>query len=276
MRAMRHVRIGLVVALSAIALAGPVAPAESADSVAARALKACERPILTSHMGSLPDGDGNTLPAYLGAVTRGAESIEMDVRRTRDAKFVMFHNPTVGSTTNGTGEIARMTLAQVQKLRTTRSHNRIPTLGETMAALAPHDIRLQIELKDAQLWPRGAIPRIIDMVRHYRLGKRVVIESDDARIVHRVHVHWPAIEDSWKSLRQPWSPRSAAEFTDGVVLNRQTHTWRNVHRLHRLGLKAYSPRIRDVWGWILVEKYHTDTVMTFDLKAYIEWCARQH
>lgn len=43
--------------------------------------------------------------------------METDVRMTRDGYLVMIHDATVDRTTNGSGKVADLTLAQVQSLR---------------------------------------------------------------------------------------------------------------------------------------------------------------
>jgi glycerophosphoryl diester phosphodiesterase len=50
------------------------------------------------------------------ALAAGATALELDVHATADGHLVCCHDPTVDRTTNGTGCIARMTLAEVKAL----------------------------------------------------------------------------------------------------------------------------------------------------------------
>ena len=72
-------------------------------------------PILLAHRGLVEHAPENTLPAFAAAIELGL-SIELDVYQTHDEHLVVIHDPTVDRTTNGTGEVAKMTLAEIRKL----------------------------------------------------------------------------------------------------------------------------------------------------------------
>jgi glycerophosphoryl diester phosphodiesterase len=50
------------------------------------------------------------------AIAAGADAIELDVHATADGHVVVCHDPTVDATTNGSGRIAAMTLAELRAL----------------------------------------------------------------------------------------------------------------------------------------------------------------
>jgi len=239
------------------------------------ALLRCQRPTLTSHQGARADGDGNTIPAYLGAVERGARSIEVDVRLTKDRRFVMFHNAYLNGTTTGRGYIINKTLAEIQKFRTARSHNWIPSLGQTLDRLKPFTVRLQLELKQPELWRRRDVTHVVRLVRAHHMAGRVTFYSLDVPTVRRIHATWPRLTDAWKSVYVNVDPAKAATFTDGVVLNYRSLTRTKVRAVHRKGLTAYSARLNGPSGWRKAVYAGTDTVLTTQLFAYETWCADQ-
>ena len=59
----------------------------------------------------------NTLYAYEYAWEMGADSVEIDIRETKDGELVIMHDGTVERTTNGKGNISDMTLAEVKALK---------------------------------------------------------------------------------------------------------------------------------------------------------------
>ena len=63
-------------------------------------------------------GSGRPPPSSrcVSAVAAGAPALELDVHGTRDGHVVVCHDPTVDRTTNGTGAIADLTLAEVKTL----------------------------------------------------------------------------------------------------------------------------------------------------------------
>ncbi|MDU0356216.1 glycerophosphodiester phosphodiesterase family protein [Paraglaciecola aquimarina] len=78
----------------------------------------------------------NSLPAIEYAIELGVDMVELDVRATKDGRFVILHDATVDRTTNGTGKIAELTYQQVQQLRLIEevtgevTEHQIPTLEQ--------------------------------------------------------------------------------------------------------------------------------------------------
>jgi len=72
--------------------------------------------VAISHRGEHLHHPENTMPAFEEAVRVGADYIEVDVRTSSDGKLVLMHDGTVDRTTNGHGEIAKMTFAEIRAL----------------------------------------------------------------------------------------------------------------------------------------------------------------
>ncbi|MDQ1436618.1 MAG: glycerophosphoryl diester phosphodiesterase [Acidimicrobiaceae bacterium] len=73
-------------------------------------------PLNYAHQGGAKEAPSSTLFAMRAALAAGADAIELDVHATRDGELVVCHDATVDATTDGTGRIADLTLAQVQAL----------------------------------------------------------------------------------------------------------------------------------------------------------------
>src|SRR5687768_14873397 len=74
-------------------------------------------PMLVAHRGGAGLKPENTLAAFLDAdALWQADMIELDVHATADGHCVVIHDPTVDRTTNGSGAVAAMTLAELQSL----------------------------------------------------------------------------------------------------------------------------------------------------------------
>lgn len=103
----------------------------------------CRTPQVSAHRGAggqlgviAPE---DTLSAYRAGIALGVEFVETDPRPTSDGVLVNIHDPDVDRTTDGTGLVADMTLAEVQALRIDAgelagdfSCERIPTLLEVL------------------------------------------------------------------------------------------------------------------------------------------------
>ncbi len=74
------------------------------------------RVIAYAHQGGAWEAPSSTLHAIGAAVAGGATGIELDVHATADRHLVVCHDSSVDRTTDGTGKIADLTLAEVRAL----------------------------------------------------------------------------------------------------------------------------------------------------------------
>src|SRR5512139_2954475 len=75
-----------------------------------------QRPLLIAHQGGDGIRPGDTMVAFEHAVQIGADVLEMDAHMTRDGKIVLMHDERVDRTTDGTGLIEDLTLAELKQL----------------------------------------------------------------------------------------------------------------------------------------------------------------
>ncbi|MFA5786159.1 MAG: glycerophosphodiester phosphodiesterase [Actinomycetota bacterium] len=69
-----------------------------------------------AHRGGANEAPENTIFAYQKALDAGADLLEMDIYETSDGELVVIHDSSVDRTTNGSGGISSLTLAQVKAL----------------------------------------------------------------------------------------------------------------------------------------------------------------
>ena len=74
------------------------------------------RPRVIAHRGASAVEPEHTLRAYRRAIEMGADGVECDVRLTRDGVLVCLHDRTVERTSNGSGVVSAMTLAELRRL----------------------------------------------------------------------------------------------------------------------------------------------------------------
>lgn len=79
----------------------------------------------------------NSLAAIDSAIRLKMDMVELDVWKTKDGELVLMHDPTVNRTTDGSGRIADMTLAELRQLRLKDkdgklTEHRVPTLEEAL------------------------------------------------------------------------------------------------------------------------------------------------
>ena len=131
-------------------------------------------PILLAHRGLVRHAPENTLPGFAAAIELGL-SIELDVYQTRDKHLVIIHDATVDRTTNGTGEVVNMTLAEIRKLDAGSwfdprfAGEKVPTLEEVFQLIRERQrTPLTIGLNMKVISP-GIEQNIVQLVEKYDL-----------------------------------------------------------------------------------------------------------
>ncbi|MFD0557620.1 glycerophosphodiester phosphodiesterase [Stackebrandtia endophytica] len=112
-------------------------------------------PMIVAHRGANVDLPEQSLAAYVKAIQLGADAIECDVRLTRDGHLVCHHDRTINRTSNGTGAISDLTLAELQKLNFAGKHHdgaeqhQIVTFRQVLELVdeAPRPVRILVETK---------------------------------------------------------------------------------------------------------------------------------
>jgi len=121
------------------------------DASPARALP--ELPRVIGHRGAAAVAPENTLASLRRAKELGAAWVEFDVKLTRDGAAVLIHDERLERTTDGRGEVARITLAELQKLDAGAWFNpsfageRVPTLAEALALCGELGLGINVEIK---------------------------------------------------------------------------------------------------------------------------------
>jgi glycerophosphoryl diester phosphodiesterase len=106
-------------------------------------------PTIVAHRGASSTHPENTLPSFAAALELGARVVELDARLTADGVPVVLHDPDVDRTTDGTGFVHELTVAQVAALEagTPAIPARVPTLAEALALLSGR-AAVAIEIKN--------------------------------------------------------------------------------------------------------------------------------
>jgi glycerophosphoryl diester phosphodiesterase len=143
--------------------------------------------LVIAHRGASGYAPENTLAAFKRALALGATFIETDLQLSRDARFVAIHDDTVNRTTNGTGKVHDLSLADLRRLDAGSwfgsefTGERIPTLDEILEFSKKHDVVFYLELKPGGSW--GGEHALIGALRESQEAARMVVISFDAGIL---------------------------------------------------------------------------------------------
>ena len=154
---------------------------------------------VAAHRGASASHPENTMEAFRAAIEMGVDQIETDVRITADGELVLIHDATVDRTTNGTGKVAQMTLAELQALDAGCKKDpaftgaKIPTFRDLLELVKDHPtMTLDIELKEypTEGWEEIAFSvcdKILALLEEYGYTDRCVINSFSGKLNEYVY-----------------------------------------------------------------------------------------
>ncbi|MEV6529767.1 glycerophosphodiester phosphodiesterase family protein [Streptomyces sp. NPDC051639] len=120
------------------------------------------------HRGVMGVEPENTLRSFIAAQNAGLDLIELDLHLSKDGALVVMHDADVDRTTDGSGPICEMTLAELRALDA-GCGERVPVFEEVLDAVrAP----LQAEIKDT-----AAARALADVMHRRDLVGRVEVSS---------------------------------------------------------------------------------------------------
>ncbi len=128
---------------------------------------------ICAHRGASDTHPENTLTAFREAIRLGAQMIEFDVALTKDGQLVLLHDRTLDRTTDGSGNVADHTLAELKQLDAGEWKDakfrgeRIPTLDEALNML-PTNIWLNVHLKGGAELAEKTTRKIIKHKRQHQ------------------------------------------------------------------------------------------------------------
>jgi glycerophosphoryl diester phosphodiesterase len=160
-------------------------------------------PLIIAHRGDSERRPENTLASLASALEQGAELVEFDVQLTRDGHVVVLHDPTVDRTTDGSGDVRTLPLADLRRLSAgypkrfgaAYAGERVPTLAEVLALLHGRG-RAMIEIKPDSVGEdalAGIEARTLADVRRAGMERDVALISFDRRALLRCREQAPDI-----------------------------------------------------------------------------------
>ncbi len=161
------------------------------------------RPLLMAHRGDAVHAPENTLAAFRLALDAGADLLETDLWITADDVLVCHHDRALDRTTDQSGAIPELILAQVKAARVTGSYcaaydpaaypdERIPTLEELLDVIPP-DVGLALELKDPRLGTPRYAAQLSGQIRARIEARTVMLLSFDAGLLWAARAAAPAV-----------------------------------------------------------------------------------
>lgn len=193
-----------------------------------------------AHRGGGDLSTENTVESIRAAIEAGATASEIDVQRTADGHYVIFHDNTLKRLCNDPRTIQELTLEEIKKLRITAPDGhqvRIATLEEILNT-AKDEINLYIELKGKSAGMQMAND-VYQMLVERNMVDQVRIISLNANLITQVEKTYPDVETEYLCYIAYGQLESME--VDAIGLEEELATTKRIDNLHDAGKKV------DVW-----------------------------
>jgi glycerophosphoryl diester phosphodiesterase len=156
------------------------------------------KPLILAHRGACSYAPENTMAAFQLAREQGADGIELDAKLSSDGLVVVIHDQTVDRTTDGTGNVGKMSLEELQHLDAGIQFapkfggERIPTLEQVFLELG-RNFLINVELT-SYASPGDNLPeKVSELVKKTGVDKNIFFSSFHPGILKRIRRLMPDI-----------------------------------------------------------------------------------
>ncbi|MGR4879775.1 glycerophosphodiester phosphodiesterase [Streptomyces sp. LARHCF249] len=186
------------------------------------------------HRGVMGVEPENTLRSYLRAQRSGMDVIALDVQLSKDGALVALHDPEVDRTTDGSGAVADLTLAELRGLDAGQGE-RVPVFEDVLDAVRTP---LQVSVRD-----RAAAGALAELLLNRDLTARVEVASFDEALLAEAARRVPGV----RTVLHAAAPRDGAGDVVGrataagaatVALDIRRLTLEAVEAVHAAGLRV--------------------------------------
>ena len=234
-RALGHrVALSFLVAAFVVGIAGLF-------TITADELTAAPDIAVVGHRGG-PDDTAveNSMEAVEQSITAGAGYVEMDIQRTRDGQYVVFHDENFSRFTHERRAVHEMTLAEIRELDLGEKSNgrfsnvRVPTLEELLERTRGR-IGIFLELKGRSADQQMADDAVAAVKRHDMLD-RVVVISLKYELITGIEERHPEVTSGFIYFLSFGD--TAHLVGDYLILEEDAATSDTITQIHEAGKRA--------------------------------------
>lgn len=209
-----------------------------------------KRVLVYGHRGASAYAPMNTIPAFELAVEQGADAVELDVHLSKDGELVIVHDFTVNKTTNGTGEVTEMTLAELKALDAGAwfapefAGTEIPTLDEVFEAVGKK-LFVNVEIKSLSPTGDGTEEAVAACIERHAMQERVIVSAFNPKVLKRFRPLMPSLP-----LGYLLSPDTMAGSTQVIVSPQSydaSHLYHEMITESRMAWAKEHGHIVNVW-----------------------------
>ncbi|PIC84829.1 glycerophosphodiester phosphodiesterase family protein [Sporosarcina sp. P1] len=217
-----------------------------------------------AHRGASGHYFENTMRAFLGAVQKGADGIELDVQQTSDGQLVVIHDNELARLAGIDQHIDQLTSKELQHIKIGKNSYRrmfghtIPVLFDVVSFCSEHNLALNVELKETVYGQVAALEQILHYVEPLstvhlssfdyetmRMVKELDSDMETALLLRKKTIDWQNLDvydvDAFHFHKRLWKdPFKRQLLESGKILRMYGVT----------GAESFLSDTPEVTGWI--------------------------
>jgi len=204
------------------------------------------KPRICAHRGASIKYPENSLKAFIEAVEQKADSIEVDVRQTRDGHLAACHDFNLSRLTGYHKRLSEVTLEEFRQLKI-NGQEHTASLDDILSAVGKQ-VDIILDVKE-----NGLEKKILTMINSYSLEEKVIVSSFDPRIIATIKRLNPEIQTAF--IAGPFSILPLA--TNICFYLRRVSEYIKSDYMHLCYMKILLPGYRTLTSWVYKISYWT-------------------
>lgn len=206
----------------------------------------------------------NSLSGIGYAIATGADWIEIDVQRTKDGKYVLYHDDDLKRTAGSPLRLQDLTYEELLKhpigreIKWVDSKETIPLLEDALDA-CKGKIKVNIELKGSTADDK-MVRDVVAMVRGKMMVRQVMLTSLDYEVIKRIEKDYPSFETGFIYYFLMGDPGLIQ--ADSLILEEGLASEANISKIHSVGKKAIVWTINDEADMVRFVQSEIDAIIT--------------
>jgi glycerophosphoryl diester phosphodiesterase len=241
-----------------------------------------EPAFIAAHRGDRASAPENTVPAFESAVLSGSDFLETDVQLTADGYPVLMHDASVDRTTNGTGLVDDLTLAELRTLDAGSWYApefagiQVPLFEEFLDILVRSpEVTALVELKDE--WSADDVEKLLGGIYFRGVQDRIVFAAFSPHTATALQKAAPAIPRGILRRVLPVDPVEIAGRYGAIAIMTRASALEDrpdaVAEMHAAGLGVLLYTLNSEERWSEALSYGVDGIVTDEPSALDEWIA---